>query len=95
MVHDFTYLGSTITDDGEVKNEIGTRIAKASRAFGCLQKPIFQNKHLSVETKRKVYKAKVLTVLLYGVETWTIKAHSVRCLNGFYNRCVRTILGVS
>ena len=39
MVHDFTYQGSTITNDGEVKSEIGTRIAKAARAFGCLQKP--------------------------------------------------------
>ena len=95
MVHDFTYLGSTITNDGEVKSEIGTRIAKAARAFGCLQKPIFQNKRLSVETKRKVYKATVLSVLLYGMETWNIKAHSVRRLNGFHNRCVRTILGVS
>ena len=29
--------------------------AKAPRVFGCLKEPIFQHKHLSVETKRAVY----------------------------------------
>ena len=70
-------------------------ISKVARAFGCLQKSIFQNRHLSVETKRKVYKAAVLSVLLYGAETWTIKAGSVRRLSGFHNRCIRTIMGIS
>ena len=35
------------------------------------------------------------TVLLYGAETWTVKAEHTRCLTTFHNRCVRTILGVS
>ena len=95
IVQEFTYLGSSISRDGEVKGEVKCRIGKAARAFGCLQKPIFQNHSLSVETKRKVYRAVVLSVLLYGVETWAIKAESVRRLSGFHNRCIRTILGVS
>ena len=95
IVQDFTYLGSNITRDGEVTDEVKCRIGKAARAFGCLQKPIFQNRCLSVETKRKVYRAVVLSVLLYGAETWTIKAESVRRLSGFHNRCVRTIMGVT
>ena len=84
-----------ISSDGDVKGEVKCRIGKAARAFGCLQKPIFQNHRLSVETKRKVYRAVVLSVLLYGAETWAIKAESVRRLSGFHNRCIRTILGVS
>ena len=95
IVQDFTYLGSNITRDGEVTDEVKCHIGKAARAFGCLQKPIFQNRCLSVETKRKVYRAVVLSVLLYGAETWTIKAESVRRLSGFHNRCVRTIMGVT
>ena len=39
----FTYLGSNISRDEEVTVEIDCRIAKASRAFGCLRKPIFQD----------------------------------------------------
>ena len=95
VVQDFTYLGSNITMDGEVHNEVKARIAEASRAFGCLQRSIFQNHRLSIETKRKVYKATVMSALLYGAETWTTKAGSLTRLSGFHNRCVRTIMGVS
>ena len=94
-MQDFTYLGSNITSDGEVKDEAKSRIGKAARAFGCLQQSIFKNCHLSVETKKKVYGAAVLSVLLYGAETWTAKAESIRRLSGFHNRCIRTIMVVS
>ena len=46
-------------------------------------------------TKRAVYKAVVLAVLLYGSETWVLKAQHTRRLNVFHNRCVRAILGVT
>ena len=36
-----------------------------------------------------MYRATVLSVLLYGAETWTIKAESLQRLNAFHNRCVR------
>ena len=95
VVKHFTYLGSNISRDGEVTVEIDCRIAKASRAFGCLKKPIFQDRNLSIATKRQVYRAVVLSVLLYGAETWVLKAQHVKCLNSFHNRCIRTILGVT
>ena len=95
IVRNFTYLGSNITDSGEVSDEVKCCISKAARAFGCLQKAIFQNRRISVETKRKVYKAVVLSVLLYGAETWAIKAESMRRLSVFHNRCIRTIMGVT
>ena len=85
--------GSNISRNGEVKDEVKCRIAKATRSFGCLQKSIFQNRHLSVETKKKVCRAVVLSVLLYGAEAWTVKAESMRLLNSFHNRCVRTYHG--
>ena len=95
IVKSFTYLGSNITDDGEVSEEVKCRIIKAARAFGCLRKAIFQNRHISVDTKRKVYRAAVLSVLLYGAETWTIKTDSLKRLSVFHNRCIRTIMGVT
>ena len=37
----------------------------------------------------------MLSILLYGAETWTIKAPDLCRLITFHNRCVRSILGVS
>ena len=95
MVEDFTYLGSNINRDGEVKEEVTCHSAKVARASVCLQRSMFQNQHLSVETKRNVYKVTVPSVLLYRVETWTVKAESIRHLSGFYNECIRSMLGVT
>ena len=55
IVDHFFYLGSNMSSDGEIMVKIDCRIAKASRAFGCLRRPIFQNRNLSVVTKRQVY----------------------------------------
>ena len=95
MVPEFTYLGSVVSSDGSLDTEITTRLAKASRVFGCLLRPIFQCRNLSLPTKRMVYKAVVLSTLLYGAETWTVLARHVRRLTVFHHACIRTILGVS
>ena len=63
--------------------------------FGALRGSIFNNPILSIPTKRAVYRATVLAVLMYGAEAWTLKAKHVRRLSTFHNRCVRTILGVT
>ena len=94
IVQDFTYLGGNISRDGEITSEVTRRITRAARAFGCLRVPVFKNKDLSLATKRAVYRAVVLAVLLHGPETWTMKAVHIRRLNSFHNCCIRTILGV-
>ena len=33
--------------------------------------------------------------MLYGAETWTVKADSLRRMRNFHNCCTRTILGES
>ena len=57
-----------------------------------LRGSIFNNPILSILTKRAVYRAAVLAVLVYGAKAW---AEHVRRLTTFHNRCVRTILGVT
>jgi len=95
MVSEFTYLGSCLCDDGEVTNKVACGIARGSKAFGSLCEAIFMNRTFSVSTKRNVYKAVVLSILLYGAETWTIKTPDLCRLTTFHNRCVRSILGIS
>ena len=67
----------------------------ASKAFGSLRMSIFSNNTLSVHTKRTVYNAVIVSILLYDAETWTLKAPDVCRLTVFCNRRVRTILEVS
>ena len=81
-----------LTDAGQ---EVGERIAKAARAFGALKDLVFSNSNLSYKTKRMVYKAVVLGVLLYGSETWTTKRNTTRWLEAFHNRCLGGIVGIT
>ena len=90
----FPYLRSVIASSGRIQPDIDRRIAQASRAFGTLRKPVFSNRDLRVETKRRVYKACVLSVLLYGSECWTLLRKDLKRLDSFHYRCVRTILGI-
>ena len=44
-VEDFTYLGSSITRDGEVCGEVSMRLGRASKAFACLRSPSIANSY--------------------------------------------------
>ena len=50
MVRDFTDLGCKLSSDGEITAKVSCRIAKASKAFGCLRVSIFLNHILSSNT---------------------------------------------
>ena len=95
MVNKFVYLGSCVSEDSELSEEVSNRIGKVSKAFGCLRQPIFRNQQMSADTKRSVYKAVAMPILLYGSETWVVKSDSLRRLESFHNQCVRSILGVT
>ena len=69
-VQQFTYLGCTISSNARIDGEVDNRLAKANSAFGRLHKRVWKNKHLTTKTKISVYRAVVLTTLLYGSETW-------------------------
>ena len=78
-VKTFKYLGSTISNDASLDAEITSRIAKATAAFGRLTKRLWTNRNIRLDTKIAVYRAAVITSLLFGCETWTLKkAHFAR-----------------
>ena len=94
-VDEFPYLGSLITSSGRMDMDIDRRIAQASKAFGALRKAVFLDRNLSLSTKRRIYTACVLSVLLYGAECWTPLVKHYRKLNTFHHRCIRIILGIT
>ena len=95
VVPEFRYLGSIVEMHGEVLKDVEDKIARASRAFGVLCRPVFQDKGLSLKTKKMVYCAVVMGVLLYGAEAWVNKRAATRKLESFNNKCLRRILGMT
>ncbi|VDL87068.1 unnamed protein product [Schistocephalus solidus] len=77
----FAYLGSKLSCNTRIDDEVAHRISKASQAFGRLQASVWNHHGFHLNTKLKMYKAVVLTTLLYGAETWTVYSNQARKLN--------------
>ena len=71
------YLGSTISSNGCIDDEIQRRMAKASASFGRLRQRLWNNHHVSMRVKGKIYHTFVLSTLLYGAEAWTVYRRQV------------------
>ena len=93
-VDNFTYLGSTLSRTTNIDAEVNNRISKASSAFGRLRKTVWERRGIKLSTKIKVYRAAVLTALLYSCETWTIYRRHERQLQQFHLRCLRNLLHI-
>ena len=52
------------------------------------------NRNIKLSTKLKVYKAVVLTSLLYGCETWTLYRKQIKQLEGVHIRSLRSIMDI-
>ena len=94
-VESFTYLGSSIDKSGKASTEVDTRIEKGGRAYQMWRKKVFRSANLSKATKMRVFRTLVMSVLLYGAETWTITQKDLRKLRTFHLKCLRDILGVT
>ncbi|XP_078674752.1 uncharacterized protein LOC144912888 [Branchiostoma floridae x Branchiostoma belcheri] len=93
-VNSFTYLGSTLSVNCDITDEVQRRIGLASASFGRLARKVFLNRSLLVKTKVAVYRAVCLSILLYASETWTPYRHHIRTLEQFHIRCLQKILGL-
>jgi len=88
-VDDFSYLGSWVRSSAKA---LGERKGQAWTACCNLWK-IWVAK-IDDDLKRKVFKATVESVFLYGAETWSLTAAQLRSLDGTYTRLLRKALNV-
>ena len=93
-VPQFCYLGSTLSNDAQLDKEITNRISKASSSFGALSDKVWKQHGIKTLTKVSVYKAVVLSNLLYGCETWTCYRRHIKQLEQFHMRHLRTIMKI-
>ena len=68
VVNDFIFLGSKMQADGDSEPDVKRRISKVSQAFSML-KNIWKSKKLSRNTKIRIFRSNVVSVLLYGCES--------------------------
>ena len=95
VVHDFVYLGSTIFDSLSLNMELNKCIGKAATTISRLTKRVWTNGKLTEQTKLQVCKACVLSTLLYGSKSWTLRAQKEKKLNAFHVCCLRHILHIT
>nr|VZH99574.1 unnamed protein product [Spirometra erinaceieuropaei] len=92
VVENVPYLGSTLSRNTKIDDEVANRISKASQASDRLQSTVWSRHGLQLSTKLRIYKVVILPTLLYGAETWTVYAKQARRLNHFHLSCLRRIL---
>ena len=92
-VNRFVYLGSTICDDGDARSEVRTRIGKASSAFNSM-KNVWSSTGITQKTKVKLFIAIVMSVLLYGCESWKGLRDIELRVRRFESNCLRIILNI-
>ena len=93
-VKEFCYLGSMLANDALIDKEVENRIFRATTSFGRLYSRVWNQKGLRLQTKLKVYKAAVLTNLLYGCETWTCYRRHIKALDRFHMKHLRMLLKI-
>ena len=71
-VTDFTFLSSMITADSDSSHEIKRRLLLGRRAKTNLDS-ILKRRDITLPTKVCIVKAMVFPVVMYGIESWTIK----------------------
>ncbi|KAH7691384.1 endonuclease-reverse transcriptase, partial [Aphelenchoides avenae] len=92
-VKSFCYLGSIITADGSVKEDIAQRIRKARTAFTTLSQCLWRT-NVSHRMKLRVYATAIRPILLYASETWPLTQCEQERLNRAERSFIRQALGI-
>ena len=91
----FKYLGSYVSSDCSMKEELASRIQAMSCAFGRLRKRVFDSHDVTASTKVVVYNQCLMPLLMYGSETWTLYQQEIMQLHTIQQRHLRLILNIS
>jgi hypothetical protein len=90
-VEEFKYLGTTLTSDNFIQEEIKSRFKSGNACYHSVQFVVFQ--FAIKNLKIKIHRTIILPVILYGCETWYLTLREERRLRVFENRVLRRIFG--
>jgi len=90
MLEEFKYLGTTLTNQNSIQEEIKTSLKSGNACYHSVQN-LLSSSMLSNNKKIKMYRTINLPVVLYGCETWSLTLREERRLRMFVNRVLRRI----
>jgi len=91
-VEQFRYLGTMLTDQNSIQEEIKSRLKLGNASYHSVQN-LLSSRLLSKNLKIKIYRNIILPVVLYGCETWSLTLREERRLKVFENRVLRKVFG--
>jgi hypothetical protein len=91
-VSQFRYLGTTVTNQNLIQEEIKRRLNSGNECYNLVQN-LLSSRLLSKNVKVRIYKTIILPVVLYGCETWSLTVRNEHKLRVFENRVLRRIFG--
>ena len=91
-MEDFKYLGTNLTNQNSIAEEIKSRLRSGSVCYHSVQN-LVSSRLLSKNLKIKIYTTIILSVVLYGCETWSLTLREERKLWIFENMVLRRIFG--
>jgi len=89
-VEEFKYLGTTLTDQNSIQEEIKSRLKPGNACCHSVQHILsfsFQSKNFKIN----IYRTIILPVVVYGCETWSLTLRKERRLRVLENRVLRRI----
>ena len=95
IVTKFPYLGDFVAADGTDTLAVEARITAAGKAFGALRKCLFSSTTITRAAKTAVYEALILSILLYGCESWCLTEELLQRLRVFHAQCLRAMSRVT
>jgi sorting nexin-29 len=91
-VSQFRYLGMTVTNQNLIQEEIKRRLNSGNACYHPVQN-LLSSCLLSKNLKIRIYKMIILSVVLYGCETWSLTLREEHRLRVLENRVLRWIFG--
>ena len=91
-VEQFKYLGTTITNQISIHEEIEKRRKSETGCYHLVQN-LLSSSLLSKNIKSKIYKIIILPVVLYVCEIWSLTLRKEHRLRVFENRMLTKMLG--
>jgi hypothetical protein len=92
-VSQFIYLGTTVTNQNLIQEELRRRLNYGNAYYHCVQN-LLSSHLLSRNIKIRIYKIIILPVVLYGCETLSLTLWEEHRLKMFENKVLRRRFGL-